>query len=189
MTDNITIPSSIPVHTVLLSRLGDGVFEVKMKLKCSRCKEDKDPKEFHRANSTKRSYSYYCKSCKTKLSEVYNVNNRDIAREKRRAKLEVCRGYWKKHYRNNKDKKKGRNKKWREANKHKIKAHRLLRKAMLNGDLLKEPCSRCNDPNAKAHHEDYSKPLDVIWLCSKHHSDRHMELDAIRTKQEGAKNE
>jgi len=42
--------------------------------------------------------------------------------------------------------------------------------------MKRQPCSVCNFPFADAHHEDYDKPLEVIWLCRKHHKDRHREL-------------
>jgi len=42
-------------------------------------------------------------------------------------------------------------------------------------NLVPQPCRICKD-DAEAHHEDYSKPLEVDWLCSKHHIQRHIEL-------------
>ena len=42
--------------------------------------------------------------------------------------------------------------------------------------LKPEPCERCGDDKSQAHHEDYSKPLDVMWLCSQCHADRHKEI-------------
>lgn len=38
--------------------------------------------------------------------------------------------------------------------------------------LEKKPCIVCGDA-AHKHHPDYSKPLEVIWLCPAHHSDVH----------------
>lgn len=32
------------------------------------------------------------------------------------------------------------------------------------GTLKKNPCQKCGCKKAEKHHEDYSKPLDVIWL-------------------------
>ncbi len=55
----------------------------------------------------------------------------------------------------------------------KDKARRQLIKAVKRGDIIRGECKVCSKPNAHAHHEDYSKPLDVIWLCRQHHEDIH----------------
>lgn len=50
---------------------------------------------------------------------------------------------------------------------------------MLRGDLTPQPCQRCGDAvGVHAHHDDYSQPLAVMWLCPKHHRERHRELRA-----------
>ena len=49
------------------------------------------------------------------------------------------------------------------------KCYRQLRTALRAELVIKEPCQICDNPGVAGHHEDYSKPLDVIWLCSKHH--------------------
>jgi hypothetical protein len=38
--------------------------------------------------------------------------------------------------------------------------------------LEPQPCKVCGD-KAQAHHHDYSKPLEVEWLCQKHHGLEH----------------
>ena len=35
-------------------------------------------------------------------------------------------------------------------------------------------CILCGSPNTLMHHEDYDKPLNVLWMCYKCHSDYHM---------------
>lgn len=57
---------------------------------------------------------------------------------------------------------------WRSKNPLKIRAHRAVFVAMRNGTLEKKNCF-CGE-KAQAHHEDYSRPLDVKWLCKKHHA-------------------
>lgn len=51
--------------------------------------------------------------------------------------------------------------------------------AIQKGALTKEPCF-CGEAVVHAHHEDYDKPLEVVWLCPTHHGERHQELN--RTK-------
>lgn len=54
-------------------------------------------------------------------------------------------------------------------------AQRAVQLAIARGDLNREDCEVCGE-RAQAHHEDYSRPLDVRWLCQIHHSARHMEM-------------
>lgn len=42
------------------------------------------------------------------------------------------------------------------------------------GKIAPEPCSVCHDPVAQKHHDDYSKPLQVRWLCRKCHLTLHL---------------
>lgn len=54
--------------------------------------------------------------------------------------------------------------------------------AVASGKLYPQPCSVCGTcNNPQAHHEDYSKPLEVIWLCSKCHVKLHKEKHHHKT--------
>lgn len=58
---------------------------------------------------------------------------------------------------------------------YKEKACRALREAVRYRKIEKPAvCSRCGKPGIiHGHHEDYSKPLEVIWLCSICHGIEH----------------
>jgi ribosomal protein S27AE len=45
--------------------------------------------------------------------------------------------------------------------------------AIRDGRLFKEPCGKCGSEKAQAHHDDYSKPLEVRWLCPRCHGLEH----------------
>lgn len=53
----------------------------------------------------------------------------------------------------------------------KYKARTAVSNAIRDGRLTKMSCCVCGDVNSTAHHEDYSKPLEVVWVCSKHHKE------------------
>jgi hypothetical protein len=70
---------------------------------------------------------------------------------------------------------------WRAKNRHKIAAHTVVKRAIRDGLLVRGMCTAKTTQGvcggiAEAHHEDYSKPLEVVWLCCKHHQTRHSEL-------------
>jgi hypothetical protein len=66
-------------------------------------------------------------------------------------------------------------KKWSSNNRKKKNAHLKVKRAIEKGNLLRMPCEICGIA-AQAHHDDYSKPLDVRWLCVKHHNEHHVEM-------------
>lgn len=49
--------------------------------------------------------------------------------------------------------------------------------ALRAGRLTRLPCQVCDAAKAQAHHDDYTRPLEVIWLCVDHHGERHRLLN------------
>lgn len=65
-------------------------------------------------------------------------------------------------------------------NPHKRAAHVATGNAIRDGRLVRQPCEVCGHEPAEAHHDDYSKPLDVRWLCTAHHAEHHKRERAIK---------
>jgi len=68
-------------------------------------------------------------------------------------------------------------------------AQNKLEKAVLRKRIIPKPCEVCGE-NGKmkdgrskihAHHDDYNKPLEVRWLCQKHHHEWHKNNKAIES--------
>ena len=56
-----------------------------------------------------------------------------------------------------------------------IAAREIVRKA----DFKKQLCEACGSPNAHKHHDDYSKPLEIRWLCVSCHMAHHKLLRRV----------
>ena len=64
--------------------------------------------------------------------------------------------------------------KYYKNNLEKVRAHATIRRAVVKGKLKKLSCAICKlVGNSHGHHSDYSKPLEVIWLCPLHHKQIH----------------
>lgn len=81
---------------------------------------------------------------------------------------------YKKYYEKNKKRIVSNTDKWKSENEsEKVAARFAARYAVKTGKILKYPCEICGELKVEGHHKDYSKPLDVNWLCQLHHREVH----------------
>lgn len=66
---------------------------------------------------------------------------------------------------------------WEKRNQLKKAAHRAVKRALATGRLVRSQCEQCEQVG-EAHHDDYSQPLNVRWLCRLHHADLHRRRHA-----------
>lgn len=59
----------------------------------------------------------------------------------------------------------------RAAQQYKIRP--MVARALWLGELVRQPCEVCGATRTDGHHDDYSKPLEVRWLCRAHHAAAH----------------
>lgn len=72
------------------------------------------------------------------------------------------------------DRVKAQKKKYEQANRAAHLAHRAVESAIRRGRLVRLPCESCGDPKSQGHHADYSKRLEVRWLCRPCHAAHHV---------------
>ena len=153
--------------------------------RCPKCGEIKCRSKFHRRQRAKDGLQSYCKDCDkiTTLAQRATPEGLEYVRQWRqtesgkkstRAYLESDAGR-KTHCINAA--------KHRAEHSDKAKARSILSNAVIAGSVIRPlNCSVCGiEPlpmrdgrsALQAHHHDYTKPLDVQWLCSPCHKDLH----------------
>jgi hypothetical protein len=112
------------------------------------------------------------------------------------AQKELARIRARKHYWANAEKAKVKSKAWRKANPEKCRGYYEKYRAQnpekaaamwevwnakVRGKLVEPKCCADCGEAAKldAHHEDYSKPLDVVWICRTCHAARHLKVREV----------
>lgn len=166
---------------------------------CIKCNESKELSLFPRYKNRKKEWAYtnVCKAC-TKLhykDKHYKEHKEEYLERSRKQKeddhagyLEYLRNYYNEnkealrkkaseYQKQNRDKFNDRYKKYSatEEGTIKNKARKKVKSALMKGTLSRPSvCEDCkNERFTEAHHEDYSKPLDVNWLCKECHWKRH----------------
>ena len=62
---------------------------------------------------------------------------------------------------------------YKDRHPEKAAAHAALTGAIRRRELVRQPCEVCGAADTEGHHDDYSKPLTVRWLCKAHHLEAH----------------
>lgn len=131
---------------------------------CTKCKIDKPITDFY--NGKKRS----CKACQMTYQKKYRAS--PLYKEKSR----IYFAKWnKENYSKRTSYIQEATYKWKEDHPGAMIAYLKVYRAVKHG-VLKRPyrCEKCNiSRRLCAHHKDYSKPLEVMWLCWSCHRREH----------------
>lgn len=128
---------------------------------CNSCNTKKCESEFGKRKASLDGLAHKCKDCQKAYDKA---RLRDPKRMAARLEYQKTKGS---------EKHNAACRKWVANNTVKRAAHMLVGNALRDGRLLKKPCEICREQKSNAHHDDYSKPLDVRWLCDDHHKEWH----------------
>lgn len=156
-----------------------------MQKECYRCKQTKPLAGFEKNHRMKDGHINLCKSCRNKDRAGRRARNIEAYRRWDRLEgMSPARQEAQRRRHRSESKKKtnqAARAKWNAANPEKYAAQQAIASAIRYGHVIRQPCFICGKPNAQAHHADYSRPLQVTWLCAKHHIETHCQarlLDA-----------
>lgn len=129
---------------------------------CIKCEKEKPLTEFYKHSQMKDRHLNKCKACcKVESTEHRNKNINQVRAYDRRRGNRQPDCYLKD---------------WRDKFPIKYKAITMVGNALRDLKLFKEKCEECeSEDKVHAHHDDYSKPLNVRWLCPTCHSKWHVE--------------
>ena len=131
---------------------------------CFSCKCEKPLSEFYVHKQNSDGYLNKCKECVKEYTHQrrYGANREKILEydRNRRKNPESVKMLTE------------RNSTYRKNNPKRYKAQIAVNSALKSGKLKRLPCFICGGIS-EAHHPDYDRPLDVMWLCSSHHKQAH----------------
>lgn len=143
---------------------------------CSKCKAEKSLDEYYKHSMTADGYYPCCKKCHNEKCKISRSANVIAYRQKQRERAQTLHGKQLAQKAYKKALKSGaraeRTRAWRLKNPEKYQAHLAVKKAIYKNLIERTGCAICGK-KAQAHHEDYSKPLEVMWLCQAHHAEHH----------------
>ena len=144
---------------------------------CRTCNKDKPLSSFYVHKAMLDGHLNICKDCtKTRVSNHRLLNIEYVREYDRKRAMTSKRVNARKEYAKTEAGKKAKAKalkNYKEKHTDRYFAHQALRNAIRDGKVEKMPCFICGDEKSEGHHPDYLRPLDVVWLCNKHHRECH----------------
>lgn len=112
----------------------------------------------------------FCLACKAEDSRLYRA---------RKGFSQADRDRYNAYYEANKEKIRAR---YKEDELYHLKkwSRSTTNNYIASGVLVKKPCEVCGSKRVEAHHDDYTKPMAVRWLCRKHHVEHHRKENSIK---------
>lgn len=150
---------------------------------CKKCYARLPLDSFHKHKGFSDGRRSVCKECSNNISREYYKKNREKHRVSvmrwQKNNPEKVNAY-KEIY---KEKRKEVNRRYVEMNRKKNKAHHKVGYAIFKGTLKKgkqcQVCG-CTGKPMEAHHFDYDKPLEVVWMCQSCHKWVHRKKDILQ---------
>lgn len=149
---------------------------------CNRCNEPKAVDCFSLDRSKKDGLRTLCKACTALTYKSPKTLKQTADRMRELRKTEKWKAYYKESAKAWRKTPKGQayslvsNRQAAQAHPERHLARKVVNEAVRYGHLEKVPCFCCGDSKVEARHPDYSRPLDVVWLCQKHHGEIHYGL-------------
>jgi len=130
---------------------------------CRTCGVEKQIDDYYVHSQMGDGHLNICKECVRKRVSDYAKTPARIAYDKRRNQTPKRKAWTREFCRKQRLK-------W----KKKRKASSKFWAKFKTGAIKKLPCEKCGTEKwVEAHHSDYNKPYEVIWLCSLHHKEWH----------------
>lgn len=147
---------------------------------CRLCGIEKSWDDFYKHPKSKTGYDSKCKECTKSMMKAARVRNIEHYKEfDRQRAMRPDRVAARKAYRATEKGKEAVQRAHRNYEKKQPERHYAriaFRNAVRDGKLFPWPvCAvpECDCTKVEGHHPDYSRPLDVVWLCNKHHREVH----------------
>lgn len=145
---------------------------------CASCKTEKPNNCYSLNDKQLRKLDCYCRDCRNLMHRKYRktlAGKMASARYRESASRKIVTKKYRESIKGKATRKRENIKKKKDSKHYNLYKNikGLVFKAISRGKIQKLSCCICQNSKSEAHHNDYNKPLELMWLCKKHHACWH----------------